>query len=124
MSSAVPHIYRLLSAFSGEPRPSIEALEAAGLREAGSGREISDYHRGLLRQLSVEGRVRWVAWNPGKGQFKEGYVLTGYGEIALDRYAELYGPVYPKRQGKPLGQLLRERDEARRQAEQEAQDAS
>lgn len=103
-SASVPHIYRLLAAFSGEPRTALEALEASGLRERGSRRELSDHHRALLLQLTTEARIRWDASGP-----RRGYVLTGYGEVALSRYFDIYGPAYPARQGRPLGEVARER---------------
>ena len=52
--------------------------------------------RGLLRQLSTDRRIRWVEWKQGNVVMRQGYVLTGYGEAALDVYLAAYGPVRPR----------------------------
>lgn len=106
----LPDTYRLLAAFSGVPLKTLPALEAAGLRlpvtdpsdPDDPGRTpISDHHRALLRQLAGSGRIRWVSWGPDGC----GYVLSGHGEVALDEYAQRYGPAYTPRRGKTLADV-------------------
>lgn len=112
-ASALPPAYRLLAVFSGIPLKSIPALEAAGLRVPVTdpkdpndpGRaEVSDHHRALLRQLTRDGRIRWVSWGPDGC----GYVLTGEGEVAIDQYFQRYGPAHTPRRGPSLAQIARE----------------
>lgn len=91
-----PDIYRLLSAFSGEPRSPYDALRASGLWWGEDGDALPPELRGLLKQLSQDGRIRWVVWKQGDALMREGYVLTGCGEVALDGYLAQYGPVRPK----------------------------
>lgn len=103
----IPEIYRLLAVFSGEPLLTLPALEQAGLRirtdDPLASRPVPDAHRALLRELHERrGWIRWVKW-PGK----EGYVLTGMGECALDDYRHRYGPVQVPCVG--LGELARQR---------------
>lgn len=107
-SAELPDLYRLLAVFSGIPLQSAPALEAAGLRASGDATEISDHHRALLRLLTHQGRIVWVTWGPDGC----GYVLTGYGETALDVYHQRYGPAHAPRRGPSLAQLLRERKAA------------
>ncbi|MFC4636969.1 hypothetical protein [Deinococcus hohokamensis] len=101
----LPELYRLLAVFSGLPLKTLPALEAAGLRVPGGASEISDAHRALLRLLTQQARIRWVTWGPTG----PGYVLTGYGETALDVYHQRYGPAHAPRQAPPLGPLARHR---------------
>ncbi|GGI75107.1 hypothetical protein [Deinococcus wulumuqiensis] len=91
-----PDIYRLLSAFSGEPRSPYDALRASGLWWGEDSESLPPELRALLRQLSTEGRVRWVEWKQGEVVLRQGYVLTGCGEAALDVYLAAYGPVRPR----------------------------
>lgn len=109
--NTLPFEYRLLSVFSCTPLMSIPALEAAGLRVPVTnpsdphdpGRApMSDAHRALLRRLSTDGRIRWVTWGPDG----PGYVLTGYGEGALEIYHQRYGPAHAPRRGPALADLL------------------
>lgn len=118
-----PEIYRLLAVFSGIPLGPVAALEAAGMRVPVTDRhdlrdpgleELSDEHRALLRLLADQGRIRWVKWPQEKkgGRFVppvEGYVLTGYGETALEVYRNDHGPTFPIRRAVPLGVLARHR---------------
>ncbi|WP_295822590.1 hypothetical protein, partial [uncultured Deinococcus sp.] len=116
--TVIPDIYRLLAAFSGIPQSPVAALEAAGLRvpptddAATPATELTSEHRGLLRTLTVDGRIRWIPgpWGPDG----PGYVLTGLGEAALDVYAQRYGPAYPRRPGPALGETARPIVEERR----------
>lgn len=98
----VPETYRLLAVFSGIPLPVMPALIAAGLRREGDSSAITDHHRALLRDLNEgSGRIRWVSWGPDG----PGYVLTGFGEEAIDVYAARYGLLRPPRRGPPLGEI-------------------
>lgn len=110
----LPDTYLLLSVFSGVPLKSVPALKLAGLWTQPDGAPITDHQRALLRRLSADGRLRWVNWGPDG----EGYVLTGYGEAALDGYYLTYGPAHAPRRGESLAQVLLER-----QATAEKQDA-
>jgi len=87
-AQSLPDTYRLLSVFSGIPLKSVAALKLAGLWAQDDSAPISDHLHALLRRLSDDGRIRWVAWGPDG----EGYVLTGYGAAALDNYHQTYGP--------------------------------
>ncbi len=112
----IPEIYRLLSVFNGIPKSTVPALKQSGLWLSDDHAPISDHMRGLLRQLATDGRIRWVTWGPDG----PGYVLTGYGEAALDVYFHRYGPAHAPRQGPNLVEVLRQR-EARQLEEAEAQ---
>ncbi|GAA5515073.1 hypothetical protein Dcar01_03837 [Deinococcus carri] len=100
---SLPHIYRLLAVFSGVPTPPVPALKRAGLWLQDDHAEMTQYQRGLLRILANDGRIRWVTW----GSDGPGYVLTGYGETALDAYQQRYGPAYAPRRGPALGEIAR-----------------
>lgn len=106
----LPDLYRLLAVFSGIPKPTLPALRASGLWTQDEHAAISDYQRGLLRILATDGRIRWVTWGPDG----PGYVLTGYGDAALDVYRQRYGPAHTPRRGPSLGEISkrnRQRDE-------------
>ncbi|GHG35684.1 hypothetical protein GCM10017784_32140 [Deinococcus indicus] len=120
----LPYPYRLLAVFSGVPLRPQAALEAAGLRvpvtdpgdpEDPGRAEISGEHRALLKLLADQGRVRWVTWGPDGA----GYVLTGYGETALDAYHQRYGPAHAPRRGPSLAQVLKERQAAAQEVAEE-----
>lgn len=125
---SLPHLYRLLAVFSaGVPVLSIAALEVAGLRprvtDPHDPRDpglspLTDAHRELYRELADRrGWIRWVkltqprrkAYQPGDREvvLAEGYVLTGFGEVALVQYRDKYGPVQVPHVG--LGELARHR---------------
>lgn len=91
-----PDIYRLLSAFSGEPRSPYDALRASGLWWGEDGEALPPGLRALLRELDRSGRIRWVEWKQGEVVLRQGYVLTGCGEAALDGYLAAYGPARPR----------------------------
>jgi hypothetical protein len=113
----IPDLYHLLNVFFIIPIKTKLALEFAGLRQTGDPSEISEYHRGLLRQLdTVEGRVYWVEYGPD-GQ---GYVLTEVGVEALKRYFRDYGPSPVYRRGPRLGELIRLRQLVAKEAPEEA----
>ncbi|MDL2342583.1 hypothetical protein QOL99_00270 [Deinococcus sp. MIMF12] len=107
--SGLPHLYRLLAVFSGIPKPPALAVKDAGLWTQDEHAPLTDHHRALLRRLAEDGRVQWVTWGPDG----PGYVLTGYGEIALESYRQRYGPAYAPRRGPSLGEIAarnRQRD--------------
>ncbi|MBB6016783.1 hypothetical protein [Deinococcus radiopugnans] len=111
----LPPIYRLLAVFSGVPKTTMNALQDSGLWTQEEGAAISDHQRGLLRVLSTDGRIQWVTWGPDG----PGYVLTGFGEAALDTYAQRYGPAHAPRRGPSLAEVAREN--LRRDQEQKEQ---
>lgn len=90
-----PDSYRLLSAFSGEPRNPYDALRASGLWWGEDGEPLPPRLRALLRELDRAGRIRWVQWKQRDTLMREGYVLTGYGEVALEGYHAQFGGVRP-----------------------------
>ena len=104
--SQLPDIYLLLSVFHGIPQKTIPALKKSGLWTDDDNAPISDYLRGLLRILARDGRIQWVTWGPDG----PGYVLTGYGEAALDAYHQRYGPANAPRQGPTLAAILKARE--------------
>ncbi|WP_104992703.1 hypothetical protein [Deinococcus sp. NW-56] len=101
----LPDTYRLLSVLSGIPLKTVPALKLAGLWTQDDAAPITDAQRALLRQLTTDGRVRWVTWGPDG----EGYVLTGYGEAALDVYHQRYGPANAPRRGPALASVIEAR---------------
>lgn len=101
--SELPHVYRLLSVFSGIPLGTFEALRRSGLWEDAG--PVCDSHRALLRLLTTDGRIRWVTWGPDG----PGYVLTGYGEVALETYFQRYGPAHAPRRGPNLAEIVRQK---------------
>ena len=124
----VPDLYRVLAVVSaGVPIHSIPALELAGLRPPitdprdprDPGRAaLTPAHRELFRELAERrGWIRWMkvmaparkAYQPGDREtvLAEGYVLTGYGEVGLKRYADQYGPVQVPHVG--VGEIARHR---------------
>lgn len=103
--SKLPDIYLLLSVFHGIPQKTIPALKKSGLWKDDDHAPISDYLRGLLRILASDGRIQWVTWGPDG----PGYVLTGYGEAALEVYFHRYGPAHAPRQGPTLAEILKAR---------------
>lgn len=116
----LPDMYRLLAVFSGVPKTTMNALQDSGLWTQEKGAAISNYQRGLLRMLDIEGRIRWVSWGPDGC----GYVLTGEGEVALDTYAQRYGPAHAPRRGPSLAEVAQEnlrRDQERKQQSFEGQ---
>lgn len=115
-TSPLPDVYRLLAVFSGIPKTTLSALHDSGLWTQEDGAAISDHQRGLLRVLSTDGRIQWVTWGPDG----PGYVLTGFGEAALDTYAQRYGPAHAPRRGRSLGEIARERRQAAREAQEAA----
>lgn len=97
-----PDLYRLLAVFSGIARPPLSALVAAGLHSGRRAEPISEYHRSLLRLLAQQVRIRWITEGPDG----PGYVLTGYGEVALVTYQSTYGPAHAPRRWPPLREIL------------------
>lgn len=107
----VPHLYCLLSVFSGAPLKSLPALEAAGLRRHGDRTAISSYHLALFRQLhQTTGQLRWEPHSPTG----PGYVLTARGEQARVKFAERYSPLHPPRRGPSLGEVAQRRLDSER----------